>query len=401
MPADITRRHFLAALGASAVLTVWPGLSPAASGGADSRLLIVLLRGAMDGLHLLPPRDDADYLRARGALAVRDALPLDGAFGLHPKLPYAHALYAERALLPFVAVAPPYRERSHFDAQDCLENGTAAPGGARDGWIGRCIAALSADRGIAIAQVMPLAMRGSDRAGIWSPPLPRALSDALIRQLQPLYAEDPALASIFEDAMQAAAMDIDMDMNAMGRNATGRNAMDGQPQRAAFRLPEAMAAAAQRMQGAEGARIGFVEDSGWDTHRGQQAALDRKFAELDAGLRACREGLGSEWSRTVIAVVTEFGRTVAVNGSAGTDHGVGGLALLAGGAVRGGRIGGDWPGLAPSALHQGRDLRATTDLRALFKGLLATHLAVPEAALETRVFPDSRAIRPVEGLLRG
>jgi uncharacterized protein (DUF1501 family) len=387
MPADITRRHFLAALGAGAVLTVWPGLSPAASGGADSRLLIVLLRGAMDGLHLLPPRDDPDYLRARGALAVRDALPLDGAFGLHPKLPYAHALYRERALLPFVAVAPPYRERSHFDAQDCLENGTAAPGGARDGWIGRCIAALSADRGIAIAQVMPLAMRGSDRAGIWSPPLPRALPDALIRQLQPLYAEDPALAPMFEDAMQAA----EMDMAPTG----------GRTQRVAFRLPEAMAAAAQRMHGADGARIGFVEDSGWDTHRGQQAALDRKFAELDAGLRACREGLGSAWSRTVIAVVTEFGRTVAVNGSAGTDHGVGGLALLAGGAVRGGRIGGDWPGLAPSALHQGRDLRPTTDLRALFKGLLESHLAVPEAALETRVFPDSRAIRPLEGLLRG
>jgi uncharacterized protein (DUF1501 family) len=390
MPADIaslTRRRFLAALGAGAALTVWPGLSPAASGGADSRLLIVLLRGAMDGLHLLPPRDDPDYLRARGALAVRDALPLDGAFGLHPKLPYAHALYRERALLPFVAVAPPYRERSHFDAQDCLENGTAAPGGARDGWIGRCIAALSADRGIAIAQVMPLAMRGSDRAGIWSPPLPRALPDALIRQLQPLYAEDPALAPMFEDAMQAA----EMDMAPTG----------GRTQRVAFRLPEAMAAAAQRMHGADGARIGFVEDSGWDTHRCQQAALDRKFAELDAGLRACREGLGSAWSRTVIAVVTEFGRTVAVNGSAGTDHGVGGLALLAGGAVRGGRIGGDWPGLAPSALHQGRDLRPTTDLRALFKGLLASHLAVPEAALETRVFPDSRAIRPLEGLLRG
>ena len=392
MPVDITRRHLLAALGAGAVLTVWPGLSPAASGGADSRLLIVLLRGAMDGLHLLPPRDDADYLRARGALAVRDALPLDGAFGLHPKLPFAQALYRERALLPFVAVAPPYRERSHFDAQDCLENGTAGPGGARDGWIGRCIAALSADRGIAIAQVMPLAMRGSDRAGIWSPPLPRALSDALIRQLQPLYAEDPALAPMFEDAMQSAEM-----QSASMETAS----MDRQAQRVVFRLPEAMAAAAQRMQGADGARIGFVEDSGWDTHRGQQAALDRKFAELDAGLRACRQGLGSAWSRTVIAVVTEFGRTVAVNGSAGTDHGVGGLALLAGGAVGGGRIGGDWPGLAPSALHQGRDLRATTDLRALFKGLLAGHLAMPEAALETRVFPDSRAIRPLEGLLRG
>lgn len=386
MTADVSRRRFLAALGGSAMLTLWPGLSPAASGGAQTRLLVVLLRGAMDGLHLLPPRDDADYLRARGQLAVRDALPLDGSFGLHPKLPFAHGLYAKRELLPLVAVAPPYRLRSHFDAQDCLENGTATPGGARDGWIGRCIDTMARDAGVAIAQVMPLAMRGSGRAEIWSPPLPREVPDTLMQQLQPLYAADPRLAPMFDDAMAAVAMD--MSGNGMGGA------------RGAFRLPEAMAAAAKRMQGADAARIGFVEDSGWDTHRGQQLALDRKFAELDAGLRAYREGMGTDWSNTVVAVVTEFGRTVATNGSAGTDHGVGGAALLAGGAVRGGRIAGDWPGLAPAALFEGRDLHPTTDLRAVFKGLLAGHLSVPEAALDTRIFPDSRTLRPMAGLLR-
>lgn len=386
MTADVSRRRFLAALGGSAMLTLWPGLSPAASGGAQTRLLVVLLRGAMDGLHLLPPRDDADYLRARGQLAVRDALPLDGSFGLHPKLPFAHGLYAKQELLPLVAVAPPYRLRSHFDAQDCLENGTATPGGARDGWIGRCIDTMARDAGVAIAQVMPLAMRGSERAEIWSPPLPREVPDTLMQQLQPLYASDPRLAPMFDDAMAAVAMD-------MSGNGTGGA-------RGAFRLPEAMAAAAKRMQGANAARIGFVEDSGWDTHRGQQLALDRKFAELDAGLRAYREGMGADWTNTVVAVVTEFGRTVAANGSAGTDHGVGGAALLAGGAVRGGRIAGDWPGLAPAALFEGRDLRPTTDLRAVFKGLLAGHLAVSEAALDTRIFPDSRTLRPMAGLLR-
>jgi uncharacterized protein (DUF1501 family) len=379
--ADVSRRRFLAALGGSAMLTLWSGLSPAASGGAQTRLLVVLLRGAMDGLHLLPPRDDTDYLRARGALAVRDALPLDGVFGLHPKLPFAHGLYANKELLPLVAVAPPYRQRSHFDAQDCLENGTATPGGARDGWIGRCIEAMARDEGVAIAQVMPLAMRGSERAEIWSPPLPRELPDTLMQQLQPLYATDPRLAPIFADAMAAAGMDV-----------SGT--------RGAFRLPEAMAAAARRMQGANAARIGFVEDSGWDTHRGQQLALDRKFGELDAGLRAYRDGMGADWTNTVVAVVTEFGRTVAANGSAGTDHGVGGAALLAGGAVRGGRVAGDWPGLAPAALFEARDLRPTTDLRAVFKGVLMGHLAVSETALETRIFPDSRAVRPLGGLLR-
>lgn len=376
----LDRRRFLAAFGGTAALTFWPGLSLAASGG-QTRLLVVLLRGAMDGLHLLPPRDDADYLRARGALAVRDALALDGSFDLHPKMTFAHGLYAQKQLLPLVAVAPPYRQRSHFDAQDCLENGTAEPGGARDGWIGRCIQSMAASDGVAIAQVMPLAMRGSSRAEIWSPPLPRDLPDTLLQQLQPLYAADARLAPVFADAMDVAATD-------MGQS------------RGAFRLPDAMAAAARLMRGPQAARIAFVEDSGWDTHRGQQLALDRKFGELDAGLRAIREGLAEEWARTAVVVVSEFGRTVAVNGSAGTDHGVGGVALLAGGAVSGGRIGGDWPGLAPGALFEGRDLRPTTDMRALFKGLLAEHLAVPEAALETRIFPDSRAIRPLQGLLR-
>ena len=382
---DPSRRRFLAALGGTAALTLWPGLSPAASGGQTSRLVVVLLRGAMDGLHLLPPRGDADYLRARGQLAVRDALALDGSFGLHPKLAFAHQLYRDKQLLPMVAVAPPYQRRSHFDAQDCLENGTAAPGGARDGWIGRCIQSMTASEGVAIAQVMPLAMRGSTRADLWSPPLPRDLPDALMQQLQPLYAEDPRLAPMYADAMAAAATE-------MG----GMQAGGG---RGAFRLPDAMAAAAKRMRGPDAARIAFVEDGGWDTHRGQQLALDRKFAELDAGLRAIREGLGDEWRRTAVVVVTEFGRTVATNGSAGTDHGVGGVSLLAGGAVRGGRIAGDWPGLAPGALLEGRDLRPTTDMRALFKGVLADHLAVPEAALETRIFPDSRAVRPLQGLL--
>ena len=381
---DPSRRRFLAALGGTAVLTLWPGLSPAASGG-QTRLMVVLLRGAMDGLHLLPPRDDADYLRARGQLAVRDALVLDGSFGLHPKMAFAHALYADKQLLPVVAVAPPYQRRSHFDAQDCLENGTASPGGARDGWIGRCIQSMAASEGVAIAQVMPLAMRGSERAEIWSPPLPRDLPDALMQQLQPLYAADARLAPLFADAMAAASSDMGDTQGKSGRSA--------------FRLPDAMAAAAKRMRGPDAARIAFVEDSGWDTHRGQQLALDRKFSELDAGLRAIRDGLGEEWSRTAVVIVTEFGRTVAANGSGGTDHGVGGVALLAGGAVRGGRVIGDWPGLSAGALLEGRDLRPTTDMRAMFKGLLAGHLAVPETALETRIFPDSRAVKPLSGVV--
>lgn len=386
----LSRRRFLAALGGATLLTLWPGRVPAAT-GAQTRLLVVLLRGALDGLHLLPPYADPAYARARGALAVADPLRLDGSFGLHPTLKFAQQLYAERELAPLLAVAPPYRQRSHFDAQDCLENGTAAPGGARDGWLGRCVAAMNDAEGVAVAQVMPLAMRGSQRAEIWSPPLPRDLSDALIRQLQPLYAADPRLAAAFADAMNSDAAETSMSMGDDGRGRRG----------GAFRLPDAMAAAARLMRGVESARVGFVEDSGWDTHRGQVNALERKFGELDAGLRAAKEGLGQDWARTVVVVVTEFGRTVAVNGSAGTDHGVGGNVLLAGGAVRGGRILGDWPGLAPTDLYEGRDLRPTTDMRALFKGVLSAHMGLSEAALETQIFPDSRGVKPLAGLVRG
>ncbi len=400
---DVSRRRLLAALGvagASAALSLWPRLTHAAT-GTDTRLLVVLLRGAMDGLHLLPPQGDADYARLRGGLAVQDALRLDGDFGLHPALPFAHQLYARRQLLPVLAVAPPYRQRSHFDAQDCLENGSDRPGGARDGWLGRCVGALGGEAaGVAVAQVMPLAMRGSDRVATWSPPLPRPLDDALMTQLQLLYAADPQLAAAFDDALQAEDAGMAGAMaGAMAAQDAGAAAATGGRRLGGFRLPDALAAAARRMRGGEGARVGFVEDTGWDTHRGQAQALQRKFGELDAGLRAVEAGLGVDWARTVVLVVTEFGRTVAVNGSAGTDHGVGGHALLAGGAVRGGRIAGDWPGLGARALHEGRDLRATIDLRALFKGLLLTHLGVSEAALETRIFPDSRAVRAMTGLV--
>ena len=227
---------------ATAALSLWPRLNLAAT-GTDTRLLVGLLRGAMDGLHLLPPQADPAYARLRGALTVEGALRLDGSFGLHPALPFAHGLYARGQLLPVLAVAPPYRQRSHFDAQDCLENGSDRPGGARDGWLGRCVAALGAGtEGVAVAQVMPLAMRGSERATTWSPPLPRALDEGLMRRLQTLYAADPALATAFDDALQTDAAGPDMAEFAADAGSAGR--------RAAFRLPDAMTAAARRMRGA-------------------------------------------------------------------------------------------------------------------------------------------------------
>lgn len=379
---SLTRRQFIAVLGASSLLTLWPGANASASGD-DTRLLVVLLRGGLDGLHALPPVADSAYARLRGALAPNDPLKIDANFALHPSLKFMRQLYGEKQLLPIVAVAPPYRQRSHFDAQDCLENGTAKPGG-NTGWLNRCVAALPGSEGLAIASVMPLILRGAGDATTWSPPLPQEVNPILLQKLQPLYAADPALAEAFSRAVETEGMDEAM------QNKGGK--------RAGVQLPQTMAAAARFMSKADGPRIGFVEDSGWDTHGNQAGVLTRKLTELDNALRAYRERMGTQWDRTAVLVVTEFGRTAAVNGTGGTDHGTGGMAFLAGGGVRGGRIAGDWPGLGASDLNEGRDLRATGDLRGLFKGVLATQLRLPESALDTRVFPDSRGVKPFDGL---
>ena len=291
-------------------------------------------------------------------------------------------LYANKSLLPVVAVAPPYRQRSHFEAQDCVENGTAGSGGST-GWLNRCVAAVPGSKGLAVSSVMPLAMRGKAEVATWSPPMPERLDPILWQQLQLLYAADPSLAATF------AAIDP-----GAGGMATGRVAQAG------LRLPQAMAAAAKFMSPADGPRIGFVEDTGWDTHNNALGVLNRKLGELDAGLRAFHDGAQPIWADTVVAIVTEFGRTAEINGTGGTDHGTGGVAFLAGGGVHGGRVAGDWPGIGKAQLNDGRDLRATTDMRSLFKGVLRDHLGIADASLAERVFPDSRSVTPMTGLLR-
>jgi len=375
----LTRRHFLAAGGAATTLSLWPRLARAAD-AQDTRLVVVLLRGGLDGLHVVTPVGDPDFARLRGSLRVEGARALDADFALHPALAFSHALYARREWLPVLAVAPPYRLRSHFEAQDNLESGTPVGGGTANGWLNRCVASLPASRALSVSTVMPLILRGAGDATTWSPPLPEDVNPILLQRLQSLYAADAHLAHPFEQAVAA-----------QGMQAGGNVA----------RLPQAMAAAARFMAAPEGPRVGFAENTGWDTHAQQGPVLARKLAELDQGLRQFHDGIGPAWSRTVVMVVTEFGRTAAVNGTGGTDHGTGTLAMLAGGAVAGGRIAGDWPGLAHAQLNEGRDLRATTDLRSVFKGVVGDHLGIAASTLEARVFPDSHGAATMRGLLRG
>lgn len=395
----LNRRQFLGGtLAAAGALVLWPKLTFAAT-GSDTRFLFVLLRGGLDGLEAVPPYGDPGYVAIRGALALSPAgssqpngapaHKLDATFALHPSLDFASQLYARGQFMPLVAAAPPYWGRSHFDAQDCVENGTAEPHGAQTGWLNRCVASMPGVQGLAVAAVMPLTMRGPANVSSWSPPLPTQVNPILLQRLQPLYAADARLSETFSRAIVEQA---DASVIAQTSMQGGQKAYAGQ-------LPLLMGAAGGFMAKTDGPRVGFVEDNGWDTHANEAAILQRKLAELDAGIKAYHDAMGATWSRTVVVIATEFGRTAAINGTGGTDHGTGGAMFLTGGALRGGHVAGQWPGIARGQLYQDRDLHATTDLRSVFKGVLAAHLNLSESALETRIFPDSGKAQPTENLI--
>jgi uncharacterized protein (DUF1501 family) len=394
----MSRRSFLGTvLAGTATLMIWPKLTFAAT-GSDTRFLFVLLRGGLDGLESVPPYGDPGYQAIRGALslspsAAKPAHKLDNVFALHPSFDYAAQLYAQGQFMPVVAAAPPYWGRSHFQAQNCLENGTSKPDGAQTGWLNRCVACMPGVDGLACAAVMPLTMRGSAKVETWSPPLPTEVNPILLQRLQPLYAADARLAASFA---RAVAQQDDSPVSESGA-AMMANGKPGKKKQGG--LPVMMAAAGGFMGKTDGPRVAFVEDDGWDTHANEAAIVTRKLAELDAGLRAFHQAVGPAWSRTIVLVATEFGRTAHINGTGGTDHGTGGSMFLAGGALHGGRVAGNWPGIGASELYQGRDVHATTDFRSVFKSLLATHLGIPESLLESRVFPGSAAVEPMSGLV--
>ncbi|TZF87112.1 DUF1501 domain-containing protein, partial [Cognatilysobacter lacus] len=182
---DPSRRRFIALAGASATVAFWPRLPAfAAMQGADTRLVVVLLRGGLDSLHALPPVGDPDYLRLRGDLAVTDALPATAGFGLHPSLAFASRLFAARQLLPVVAIAPPYRGRSHFEAQDNVENGADASQHLQTGWLNRAASLMSGSDALAVAAVAPLSARGPGRVRTWSPPFTDDVDPTLLQRLR-------------------------------------------------------------------------------------------------------------------------------------------------------------------------------------------------------------------------
>lgn len=394
----LNRRHLLAGASGAAALS-FPLFAFGQAQATDKRVLVVILRGGMDGLSAMPPVGDGAYAGLRGRLAIARtgadaALPLDGTFGLHKNLAKMHALYGAGELLPIHACATAYRERSHFDAQNVLETGAAAPFERGEGWLNKALGALPqsrAEMGMALSAQAPLILRGPAAVATWSPSaLPDVQSDTIERLMALYEARDPALAGALQSAMSADAIAMDAgagDMRGGARSIT----------------PIAQTAA-RFLKSDTGPIAAVLEMGGWDTHANQgleQGPLARALTALDDGLDAFKTEMGPGWANTVVIIATEFGRTAAPNGANGTDHGTGAAAFLAGGAVRGGRVLADWPGLARSALHEGRDLRPTTDLRSVFKGVLGDHLGVSSAALEREAFPDSASVRAAQGLLRG
>jgi uncharacterized protein (DUF1501 family) len=395
----LNRRHLLASTAGATALS-FPIFAFGQAGATDKRLLVIILRGGMDGLSAVPPVGDPSYAGTRGRLAVPRsgegaALALDDTFGLHKNLPKMHALYRAGELLPIHASATAYRERSHFDAQNVLETGATAPFARGDGWLNKALGALPQSRpemGMALSAQAPLILRGPAAVSTWSPSnLPDVDNDTMARLLSLYEARDPELANALQSAM--ASNMVAMDAGAGDMNRAGPRSITPIAQIAARFLKE------------ENGPVAAVMDvGGWDTHANQgldQGPLARGLTSLDDGLDAFKTEMGPAWSNTVVVIATEFGRTAAPNGAGGTDHGTGAAAFLAGGAVRGGRVLADWPGLAHGALYEQRDLRPTTDLRGVFKGVLADHLQVSSAALERDAFPDSAAVRAAQGLLRG
>ncbi|HXZ59803.1 MAG TPA: DUF1501 domain-containing protein [Steroidobacteraceae bacterium] len=408
------RREFLSvgALAAGgALVTSRVCFARVATGARRPRLVLVILRGALDGLAAVPPYGDRDYGRLRGEFALRapgeaqGALPLNGFFGLHPSLAFLGQSYAARELSVFHALASPYRERSHFDGQDVLENGTALAHAVQTGWLNRALGEAPGERrheaGVALGQNVPLVMRGPAEVASWSPSkLPGPDEDTLSR-LTDLYARDPLLSVRLADALMANSMVAESDTMATGMPAGADT--PAQARQPPAQYAEVVRAAAGFLRQEDGPQVAVFDTTGWDTHAhegGAEGQLAGRLAALDKGLATLKEQLGPVWSDTAVLLVTEFGRTAAINGTRGTDHGTATMAFLVGGAVAGGRVIADWPGLSARALYQGRDLMPTLDLRCVLKGVLEQHLEIAPRALEATVFPGSERSRALTGLMR-
>ena len=398
-----TRRELLAGAG---VLFAWPFVPKLARAeGRDPRMLTIVLRGALDGLAAVAPVGDPDWVKLRGDKALvldgkTPALALDTFFALNPAMPNLYRLYKADQAAIVHASATPYRERSHFGGQDVLESGLPKPGRADSGWLNRALGGLEPEarvtrkdqRAFAVGPVTPLVVRGPTPVMSWTPRrIQPASEDTMARLLDLYHHTDTELARAIASRMDLMTLARAGDPAALAPT-EGQSLPQGFPAQVRAYFADAAGTAAKFLARADGPRIGALAFNGWDTHIDEGADSGRLatlLGALDGAIAAVEKNMGEAWRDTVVAVVTEFGRTARINGNNGTDHGTGTVALLAGGALKGGRVIADWPGVKNANLYEGRDLAATTDLRAVLKGLLKDHLRVTDQALTTNVFPGS------------
>ncbi len=402
---SISRRALMSGAGALFAWSFMPSFAFAA-GNRDARLIVMVLRGAVDGLSTVAPFGDPTYEALHGSLALRldgptPALPLDGFFLLNPAMPNLSRLYNAKQALFIHAVATPYRERSHFDGQDVLESGQPGPGVNASGWLNRLAAVLPQGEAVSkagclgVGPVAPLIARGTAPVLGWAPPvLPPAGEDTAARVLDLYAAADPALALALRQGLETDRVASKVSFEPAAKPA-------GNPE-----SPQAMAQAAEgaaRIMAAEdGPRLAAIAFDGWDTHAkegGASGRLATLLSGLDGAIAAFERHLEPYWKNTAILIATEFGRTARINGTEGTDHGTGSVAFLVGGAVNGGRVIADWPGLKPHQLYQGRDLNPTIDLRSVAKGVIAGLYDVPAGIMAERIFPGSVTVSPMRDLI--
>ena len=409
-PPVLSRRAAL--LGLTTVLTAGRVSLAVAAAPTARRFVVVLLRGAMDGLSAVVPYGDPGLMALRPELVPpmpgqeKGLLDLGGYFGLHPALSRSHALYTANELLVVHAVAGHYRARSHFEAQDYLESGAGQR--MSSGWLNRAVAAIPVQgqrtaqaqgmagqgmvqaRGVAQAMAIgasvPLLLRGKAEVANWAPHGFTEPAASLYQTILALNQGDPLTGPAIAAGM---------------RDRGFGNAVMGEPEKGGGRyaFPALAKAAGAMLRAPDGPRVAALELGGWDTHTNQNGRIAAPLTQLDQGLDALKTALGEAWSQTVVLVMTEFGRTARMNGTKGTDHGTATVAFLAGGAVAGGRVTGAWPGLAPSQLFEDRDLAPVTDIRAIAKAILAGHLGLNQASLNV-VFPGGETVQPPPGLVR-
>ena len=399
-----SRRRFLGLSAAFAASLLLPARSSLA-GARDPRFLFVILRGALDGLSAVMPVGDPEFASVRGGFMddvtlAGAPLALNAMFALNPSLKTLSALYQAKQASIIHAVATPYRERSHFDGQEVLESGLPQVTHGESGWLNRAVAALPASailsgrdrKGLAVGSTVPLVMRGSVPVMSWTHEhLQQASQDTIARLMSLYQARDPALAQALQQAGVIASETAGMSGTGKARPGRGQDNMLAMAEGAAKLLVKD-----------DGPRIGTLSIDGWDTHAEEKPGtgrLAKMLGTLDALFAQLHETMAPVWNDTVIVAATEFGRTVAINGTAGTDHGTGTVAFLLGGAVKGGRVIADWPGLAEKSLYEKRDLKPTTDLRAVLKPILSDHLGIDRRDLEKTVFPSSSQVASLTGLV--